>query len=245
LEELKTRGLAGKELSIAAGPEPENLAPEAALVFMEAGDSILLERWAVTETIPTGQAPGLYPEGWAAELENYRKILEPLRSRADLILNSGYMTVQEEADRVAALAENRVYRADTALEILSFGYRYGIASGDAVIDVRFIPNPYYVYSLRPLTGRDKACAGYVFNFDASHKTLEALALLAETLIRSFREQGKPLLRICIGCTGGQHRSVAMAEALGSRMQEKGCPVTVRHREMEAGLWPRGRSAVLR
>jgi UPF0042 nucleotide-binding protein len=205
-----------------------------ALVFLEAGDSVLLER-----RIAAAQAAGepIPPERAAAELAASRRILEPLRARSALFLNSGFMPVQEEAERVIALAESRPYRVATALHIQSFGYRYGPPPGDVVIDVRFIPNPYYVYSLRPMTGRDEPCASYVFGFECARKALESLGILAEMMFNNLLEQGRDTCTICIGCTGGQHRSVAVAEALGRKMKARGYPVSVTHREKEAGHWP--------
>jgi UPF0042 nucleotide-binding protein len=203
-----------------------------ALVFLEAGDSVLLER-------RTAQAAGepISPEQAAAELAVYRQLLEALRARSALFLNSGLLSVQEEAERVIALAESRPYRVATALHIQSFGYQYGPPPGDVVIDVRFIPNPYYVYSLRPMTGKDEPCAAYVFGFECARKVLDSLEILAETMLNNLLEQGRDACTICIGCTGGQHRSVAVAEALGRKMKTRGHSVSVTHREKEAGHWP--------
>ncbi|GHV39788.1 nucleotide-binding protein [Spirochaetia bacterium] len=199
--------------------------PPPVLVFLEAGDSVLLERRIAADRT-------------AGELKHYLQLLEPLRARAALFLNSGYMPVQEEADRVIALTESRPYRAGTVIHIRSFGFLYGPPPGDVVIDVRFLPNPYYVYSLRSMTGQDEKCAAYVFGFECSHKTLESLEHLTEIMFQNLLDQGRSVCTICIGCTGGQHRSVAMAEALGRSMQTRGYPVTLSHREEEAGRWPK-------
>jgi UPF0042 nucleotide-binding protein len=195
------------------------------LVFIEAGDAVLIDRLLAFRSISREEA--------RETLEANRASFEPLRSKADLVLNSAYTPPQDEADRINALVEGRRYQAETTVEIMSFGFQYGGESGDLVLDVRFLPNPYYVNSLRPLTGQDKPCADYVFGFEDAQRTLALLEELTETMIRSYREQGRKILKVRIGCTGGQHRSVALAEALGKKLESSGCPVKVLHREMGA------------
>jgi UPF0042 nucleotide-binding protein len=193
------------------------------LVFIEAGDAVLLER----------RPAGVSREEAEEQLKNNRESFESIRSGADLILNSAYILPRDEADRIEALVEDRPYEAKTVVEIMSFGFQYGSETGDLVIDVRFLPNPYYVNVLRSLNGKDEACAAYVLGFEDAKKTLRHLEELTETMIRAFRKHGRKLLKIRIGCTGGQHRSVALAEALAEKIKSLDCPVKIRHREMEA------------
>lgn len=134
------------------------------------------------------------------------------------------------ADVKAPLTEERQEAALT-VDIRSFGFKYANESGDLVFDARFIPNPYYVESLRPLTGKDKACSDYVFSFPIAKKTLRLLKELILVQASGFREQGRNRLKVCIGCTGGQHRSVALVEALAKEIGEAGFPVMVKHREI--------------
>jgi UPF0042 nucleotide-binding protein len=195
------------------------------LVFMEAGDAVLIERWSA--------GSGISPEEASEELQNSRKSFELIRSKADLILNSAYIPPREEAYRIDALVEDRPYQVETLVEIMSFGFQYGGETGDLVLDVRFLPNPYYVNSLRSLNGRDEPCAAYVLGFEDAQRTLRLLGELTETMMHAFRKQGRKILKIRIGCTGGQHRSVALAEALAKKMQSSGYPIKIRHREMEA------------
>jgi UPF0042 nucleotide-binding protein len=195
------------------------------LVFVEAGDPVLVDRCLAGSPISREEA--------SAKLQKSRKSFEPIRSKAGLILNSAYMPPGDEADRVDALVEGRSYQVETVVEIMSFGFQYGGETGDLVLDIRFLPNPYYVNSLRALTGKDESCAAYVLGFEDAQKTLGHLEKLTETMLRAFREQGRKILTIRIGCTGGQHRSVALAEALAKKIKSLACPVRIRHREMEA------------
>jgi UPF0042 nucleotide-binding protein len=120
-----------------------------------------------------------------------------------------------------------------AVELVSFGFKYGGESGDLVFNARFIPNPYYVDSLRPLTGKDRACADYVFGFPVARRTLELLKELVLTMAEAFEQQDRPGIKICVGCTGGQHRSVALIEALARELDARAYPVSIRHRELDA------------
>jgi UPF0042 nucleotide-binding protein len=226
---VKTAAVIGNENGAAPGGlddffnKPEEQGFPFKLVFIEAGDAVLVDR----RPADTGR------EEAAERLQNSRKSFELMRSRADLILNSAYILPGDEADRIEALVEDRPYQAETVVEIMSFGFQYGAEAGDLVIDVRFLPNPYYVNALRSLNGKDEPCAAYVLGFEDAQKTLRLLEELTETMIRAFRKHGRKILKIRIGCTGGQHRSVALAEALAKKIKSPGCPVKIRHREMEA------------
>ena len=117
------------------------------------------------------------------------------------------------------------------VKLKSFGFKYGEdEKGDLVFDARFLPNPYYVDSLKPLNGKDKACADYVFSTPAAQKTLQSLKELILTQAKGFQEQGRLELKVCIGCTGGQHRSVALVEALATEIVKAGFTVSINHRE---------------
>lgn len=196
------------------------------LVFLTASDSILRERGAAAQ-------PSESPQEEAARRDDERAALSALRDGADLVIDSSYASPTEERDRVIALAEGERRRIRTRVELSSFGFKYGAPSGDLVLDVRFIPNPYYVAALRPLTGRDKACADYVLGNESAKAALSALLSLVEAMAPAYEQQGKPALRVRIGCTGGQHRSVAMVEALASALAARGLEVSVRHRELQS------------
>ncbi|MCE1195565.1 hypothetical protein LWX53_03590 [bacterium] len=124
-----------------------------------------------------------------------------------------------------------------AVELWSFGFKHGGIEANLVVDVRFLPNPYYVPALCHMTGRDAPCAAYVFKDPATGGFAESLADMVFGMERSFREQGKAVLKVAIGCTGGQHRSVAVVEALAAALRARGLSPELRHRELgnaEAG-----------
>ena len=198
------------------------------LVFMEAGDSVLSERRSSSEELasPGADNPSL----------TFREAMSSIRARADLVLDSSWMSPVEERDRIIAAAEGRRRDVKPEVEIQSFGFKYGVPSGDVVLDVRFIPNPYYVSALRPLTGIDRACSEYVLGHESASAAVSAVCSLARAMLPAYVAQGRHRLRIRIGCTGGQHRSVAVAEAIGAALRADGIQCEVRHREMEAGRY---------
>lgn len=121
----------------------------------------------------------------------------------------------------------------TTIELISFGHKYGDENGDLKFDLRFIPNPFYVENLRPLTGMDKICADYVFSSPVAKKTFSLLSEIVITTASGFEGKDREKIKVAIGCTGGQHRSVAFTEALAAKAEAAGFPVSVRHREVEA------------
>jgi UPF0042 nucleotide-binding protein len=193
-------------------------------VFIEAGDSALAERAAAAEDASPPRT---------GTFDGERSALASAKRRAHLVLDSSYASPVELRDRIIALAEGRTREIVPVVDILSFGYKYGAPPGDLVLDVRFIPNPYYIAALRPLTGKDDRCADYVLSQESARGSLEALAALVKAMVPAYADQGRASVKVRIGCTGGQHRSVAMAEALAAALEEEGMPVRVRHREMEA------------
>jgi len=197
-----------------------------AFVFIEAGASVLGERAQAAED---GRSEIIVSEANDKE----RIALAAARKRAHLILDSSYSSPVEMKDRIISLMEGRLRDVETLVEILSFGFKYGAPTGDLLLDVRFIPNPYYVAALRPLTGKDALCSEYVLSQESARTSLDALAGLIQGMVPAYAEQGRGIIKVRIGCTGGRHRSVAIAEALGVILSREGIPVRVRHREIEA------------
>ncbi len=118
------------------------------------------------------------------------------------------------------------------MELWTFGYKYGTIEANLVVDVRFLPNPYYVHSLCHMTGKDADCAAYVLKDEESRAFVDALEELIVRMEASFRAQGKKSLKVAVGCTGGQHRSVAVAETLAAALREKGFMLEVLHQELK-------------
>ena len=196
------------------------------IVFLEAGETALGDRYAASPARAAGS-----DAAEAARRDTERSALAPARAAADLVLDSSYASPADERDRIVALMEGERSRVETRVEISSFGHKFGIPQGDVVVDVRFIPNPYYVAALRPLSGKDKACADYVLGGEGARGSLEALISLVSAMEPAYALQGRPALRIRIGCTGGRHRSVAMAEALGAALSERGLDIAISHRDL--------------
>lgn len=118
------------------------------------------------------------------------------------------------------------------MELWTFGYKYGAIEADLMVDVRFLPNPYYVPALCHMTGKDADCASYVLKDEETRTFLDALTGLIVRMESSFRTQGRKSLKVAVGCTGGQHRSVAVAEALAASLREKGYILEVIHQELK-------------
>jgi len=118
------------------------------------------------------------------------------------------------------------------MELWTFGYKYGAIEANLVVDVRFLPNPYYVPALCHMTGKDADCASYVLKDEESRIFIDALTGLIVQMETSFRVQGRKTLKVAVGCTGGQHRSVAVAEALAASLREKGFMLEVIHQELK-------------
>jgi UPF0042 nucleotide-binding protein len=195
------------------------------LVFLSAGESTLLER----ESSAGGKAAG--PEALARrELE--RVSLAPVAATADLLIDSSWTSPQEERDRVLSLAGGCPPQSAALVDIGSFGYKFGAAPGDLVIDLRFLPNPYYVPELRHLCGKDPACSAYVLSREGVPELLDGLLAVAKVMAAAYGRQGRHRLRLRVGCTGGRHRSVAIAEELGRQVGAAGLERVVRHRELD-------------
>ncbi len=200
------------------------------ILFMEATDEVLIKRFKETRRgHPLGEESGSLEEAIALE----REMLAPLRERADLILDTTNLSTSKlkgELRRLFAKGSAQEGRMD--VRVTSFGFKYGIPmEADLVFDVRFLPNPYYVAELRPLTGLDAGVRDYVFAGPAARELLDRLGDLTLWLLPQYEEEGKTDLVIAIGCTGGHHRSVAVAHALADALRSKGYPVAENHRDL--------------
>ncbi len=201
------------------------------ILFLDASDDVLLKRYKETRRTPPLAKGDRIEEGIRRE----RKQMQWLREKADLVIDTSHLLTK---DLRAELA--RRFTADTAdfksiyVTVLSFGYKYGIpADGDLVFDVRFLPNPYYVERLRAKTGNDPLIREYVFQGSDGDTFIERLMPLIDFLIPQYIKEGKNSLVICFGCTGGKHRSVAIANEIYGRLsakQEYG--LKIEHRDID-------------
>ncbi len=197
------------------------------LLFLEAADPVLIRRFEQVRRRHPLQGEGRLADGIAAE----RELLWPLRDAADLVVDTSSLTVP----RLRATLEQS-FGSDldthTRVTLLSFGYKYGLPiDSDMVADVRFLPNPFWIPELRDMTGRDTEVSDYVLTQEGAGEFLDRYVELLRLVGAGYRREGKRFLTVSIGCTGGKHRSVAMAEQLGKRLAGDGLPVSVVHRDL--------------
>jgi UPF0042 nucleotide-binding protein len=197
------------------------------IVFLTASDDVLIRRFEATKRkhpLADRVLDGISKE---------RAVLESLREAADLVIDTSNMTVHELRDRVVGSfsAQTREERMQTT--VVSFGYKHGLPlDADMVLDVRFLPNPYWIDDLRPLPGTDKKIREYVMGQSESKDFMKRLDMLLDGVVPGFLHEGKRYLTIAVGCTGGRHRSVVLAEAIAESLRRRGLSVVVRHRDLE-------------
>jgi UPF0042 nucleotide-binding protein len=196
--------------------------------YLEAADDVLVRRFSETRR----RHPADRGEGVAAAIRSERVALEGLRERADHIVDTSALTVHELRARLTdALAADSAHRR-LRVHLLSFGFKYGIPShADLILDCRFLPNPFFVEKLRPLDGRDPGVAHYVLRDEDAQRFLEHVLGLLRFTIPCYEREGKTYLTVAIGCTGGRHRSVVIAEDVARVLAEDGAPVRVEHRDL--------------
>lgn len=199
------------------------------ILFLDADDSVLIRRFKETRRKHPLSTPG----GSIQEaLETERAILRPARERADYIIDTTNLSPAQLRERLTVLFLGDK-RTGLIVNCMSFGFKYGPATeGDLVFDVRCFPNPFYIDSLKRLTGLDAAVRDYVFSSDVTRQFMVKLFDLIDFLLPLYIEEGKSQLVVAIGCTGGKHRSVAIAEALYRHLLEKGVPTAVNHRDIQ-------------
>jgi RNase adapter protein RapZ len=202
---------------------------EVKVVFLDAPDEVLVRRYEGTRRRhPLAGDSDRLLHG----IQRERKVLENVKARADLVIDTGPLNVHELKARIN---DGFATPGSTQLSInvVSFGFKHGLpADVDLVFDLRFLPNPHWVDELRPHTGRDAPVRDYVFAQPAAGVFITKLEDMLAFLVPEYVKEGKSYLSIAVGCTGGQHRSVAMAEELGKRLGALGYPAHVDHRDIE-------------
>ncbi len=201
---------------------------DAEVLYLDCAPDVLIRRYSETRRRHPLAPAETAQDGVAREID----LLEPIRARADILIDTSEMTPHDLRDDIERwFAKGR--EADMALSVHSFSYKRGMPRGvDMVFDVRFLANPYWDESLRALDGTDSRVQAYVQNdprFAAFFQKVLELTLL---LLPAYQDEGKKHLAIAFGCTGGQHRSVTLAEILSKALAEHNWPVSIRHRELE-------------
>jgi UPF0042 nucleotide-binding protein len=200
--------------------------------FLDAADSVLVRRFEETRRPHPLAAGDRVSDGIARE----RALLGELKGRSDLVIDTSNLNVHELRDRLAELfSDERATGAGLQVSLVSFGYKHGIPLDiDLLFDCRFLPNPHWVDSLRPLTGRDEPVREFVLGLPEAKEFLDELERLFALLLPAFVREGKAYLSIGVGCTGGRHRSVVMADELAKRLEPLGFSSRVQHRDLDRG-----------
>ncbi|MGH9684310.1 MAG: RNase adapter RapZ [Candidatus Acidiferrales bacterium] len=200
----------------------------ATLVFVEASDEALMRRFSETRRPHPMGSDYSIAEGIRAE----RSRMAPIRRLADVIIDTTKFNVHELRQFIIDRFQNPG-RRPLLVSVVSFGFRYGIpADADLVFDVRFLPNPHFVSRLRPFSGKDPRVARYIRSFPQTGEFLRRIESLLAYLIPHYIAEGKSYLTVALGCTGGRHRSVTLAEVIRRSLQRKGYSTKVVHRDLD-------------
>jgi UPF0042 nucleotide-binding protein len=201
------------------------------LLFLEADEKILLRRFSETRRPHPLAVNQPVIEGVREE----RAALSPIRKMADRILDTSELTVHQLRDQIREEYDLRGQVSPLVLTVTSFGYKYGLPSeADLVFDVRFLPNPNFVPRLKPLTGKDRAVVRFLRRTPETEAFLSRVRAFLFYMLPRYIREGKSYLTVAIGCTGGRHRSVMVANALAEDLRTKGFPVKTRHRDLSQG-----------
>ena len=202
--------------------------PRVRILFLDCSTPELVKRYEQTRRRHPMTADTI-EEAIAEE----RRRLEPVRAEADVVIDTTELNVHQLRDRVRAAFGDADTDVGMVTTIRSFGFKHGAPiDADIVLDARFLPNPHWVDELRPLTGLDRPVRDYVLGQEAATAFVDKVVDLLELTLPAYKDEGKAYLSIAVGCTGGRHRSVAIAEEIAQRLREGGTEVSVAHRDVE-------------
>jgi UPF0042 nucleotide-binding protein len=198
------------------------------IAFLDASTRELVKRYGSTRRRhPLGEGASLV-DAIASE----RELLEPVKAMADVVVDTTNLTIHQLRSRLTELFAQDAATAGMQTAIVSFGYKHGLPMDvDIVLDCRFLPNPFWDERLRPLTGLDAPVRDYVLGQPEAGPFLDRVEEMLALLVPSFEREGKSYLTIAFGCTGGQHRSVAVAEEVAARLRRRGVEPRVQHRDL--------------
>jgi UPF0042 nucleotide-binding protein len=199
------------------------------ILYLTAEDDALVRRFEATRR--RHPLADRVVEGIARE----RELLESLREAADVVIDTTSLTPHALRDKIVGTFSAQPRESRLRVTVTSFGYKYGVPmDSDIVMDVRFLPNPHWIDELRPLPGTDARVRNYVMSRQATTDFLERFEELLEVLVPGYLAEGKHYLTVAVGCTGGHHRSVVVAEEIAKMIQERGLSVAVEHRDVARG-----------
>ncbi len=197
------------------------------VLFLEASDEVLVRRYENTRR----RHPVAESERVSEGIQRERQLLQPVKAEADVVVDTTDLNVHELRDRLLELFSRQV-ESPLQTSVVSFGYKHGLPLDvDLVFDCRFLPNPHWVDDLRPMTGLDPPVREYVCRQPETGEFLARLDDLLALLLPAFVKEGKSYLSIGVGCTGGRHRSIVIAEELGRMLEKRGFSPTVSHRDI--------------
>ncbi len=197
--------------------------------YLEARDEILIRRYSETRhRHPLGDQRGI-----ASSIAEERRLLETVRADADVVLDTSDLSLRELRETLFSHLEDHVEQDQLVIQLISFGYKFGVPlEADLVFDVRFMQNPYYVPELRQLSGLTETVRTFVLEQPVARRFVAFLHDFLDFTLPAYESEGKTRLTIAIGCTGGYHRSIVIAEELAAWLGERGAPVSVFHRELD-------------
>lgn len=199
------------------------------MLFLEASPEVIIQRYKETRRRhPLRDKVDSLPEAVHQE----REMMQPVRDRADLVIDTSRLSTAQLRGELLGFFGEEGKKGGMTVSLMSFGFKHGLPlEADLVFDVRFMPNPFYIEELRPQTGLDQAVSEYVFSFPQTGDYLSRLQELLAFSLPLYAEEGKTSLVIAVGCTGGHHRSVAMAHALAEFIRKQGYQVMEHHRDI--------------
>lgn len=200
------------------------------VVFLEARDDVLIRRFSETRH----RHPLEDDQGIASSIAEERRILEPVRADSDVVVDTSDLSLRQLRERLFAQLATDVRPDQLAIQFISFGYKFGVPlESDLLFDVRFMQNPYYLAELRPLSGLTEEVRSFVLGQPVAQRYLTFMREFLEFAIPAYIAEGKTRLTIAVGCTGGYHRSIVVAEELAAWLRERDFgPVAVFHRELD-------------
>ena len=207
--------------------ELQHMGPRATIIFLDATDEALVRRFESVRRPHPLQRNGRLLDGIQAE----RELLEELRSEADVVVDTSGLNVHQLSAKITSLFVDKK-TAGLRLAVMSFGFKYGIPlDADFVFDMRFLPNPFWVPELRSHTGQSAAVSEFVLAQPGAQEFVDQVTALMGTVTAGYEREGRRYATIAVGCTGGKHRSVAVAEALAARLQSDEIATFVVHRDL--------------
>lgn len=225
--DLRERDFALRHEEVFTGLKDEGYRIE--VIFLEATEDVLIARFSQTRRHHPLSPKGTLRENIRAEME----LLRGVRESADRVIDTSALTVHQLRDMITREARRAGGPGAMRLGVVSFGFKYGVPQEtDLLADVRFIPNPYFVPELKKLDGRDERVRGFVLKWKETKDFLDRYVSLLDFLLPLYEKEGKAYLTVALGCTGGRHRSVAVAEELVRRLGDGGREISLSHRDID-------------